>query len=161
MMIVKTNPNTSAHWSPDNGYKNAFNEDGYPFYAPSSRSYGFAVAFKTSKSDIQYKCRGLDLGFKLILSKPGDTLKMSQNNFRIPLSEFGVIDIKSTFITTTEKLRHFSPNQRQCFYDDERQLRFFKMYSKVNCDEECLANYTKNVCGCVKFSMPSTNFILH
>lgn len=48
-----------------------------------------------------------------------------------------------------------SPNRRQCYFDDERDLRYFKSYSQSNCQTECLANYTMARCGCVKFWMPS------
>lgn len=35
----------------------------------------------------------------------------------------------------------------------ERQLKYFQMYTKSNCELECLSNYTMGKCGCVKFSM--------
>lgn len=37
------------------------------------------------------------------------------------------------------------------------KLRFYKNYTQANCEMECLSNYTKNECGCVKFSMPREN----
>lgn len=58
-------------------------------------------------------------------------------------------------ITTSEGLRNYKPEQRKCFYQSERRLHFFKMYTQDNCEKECLANLTKTMCGCVKFSMPS------
>lgn len=51
-------------------------------------------------------------------------------------------------------LRSFSPEMRDCFFEGERQLRFFKSYTKANCDWECVTNYTLEMCGCIKFSMP-------
>jgi acid-sensing ion channel, other len=32
-------------------------------------------------------------------------------------------------------------------------LKFFKIYTKINCRSECLANRTVSVCGCAQFFM--------
>lgn len=53
-----------------------------------------------------------------------------------------------------EALRAFNPLRRNCYFDGERKLTFFKTYTKPHCDYECMANYTLESCGCVKFSMP-------
>lgn len=45
-------------------------------------------------------------------------------------------------------------HSRQCYFNGERYLRFFQVYTQQNCELECLANYTMAKCGCVKFSMP-------
>lgn len=52
---------------------------------------------------------------------------------------------------------NFPPESRNCYYEDERKLKFFKMYAQSHCEFECLANYTLKKCGCVRFSMPRTN----
>lgn len=44
--------------------------------------------------------------------------------------------------------------RRQCFFNEERYLQFFKVYTQQNCELECLTNFTLSQCGCVKFSMP-------
>lgn len=36
---------------------------------------------------------------------------------------------------------------------NERQLKYFVGYNKVNCEHECLANLTLAACGCVQFYM--------
>lgn len=50
--------------------------------------------------------------------------------------------------------------RRQCFFNNERYLRFFKLYTQANCELECLTNHTLKECSCVKFSMPSKCFSL-
>lgn len=62
------------------------------------------------------------------------------------------INLKSN--RTSEELRRFEPNLRKCYFDDERQLYYFKHYTKALCDWECHSNWTFRKCGCVKFSMP-------
>lgn len=65
-----------------------------------------------------------------------------------------LISVKPTVITTTKKLKSYTPSSRQCYFENERYLRFFKGYTQVNCELECLTNHTLNKCGCVTFSMP-------
>jgi amiloride-sensitive sodium channel len=45
--------------------------------------------------------------------------------------------------------------RRQCYFPDERQLKFFQMYTKSNCEFECLTNLTLRYCNCSTFYMPS------
>lgn len=81
------------------------------------------------------------------------------------------ITVKPHMITTSHALKNLSPekylikifkiiflncfiSRRQCFFNKERALRFYKVYSQKNCEMECIANFTFAKCGCVKFSMP-------
>lgn len=64
------------------------------------------------------------------------------------------MSVKPNMITTSSGLADYAPERRQCYFNDERQLKFFKVYTQSNCELECLANYTLKACGCVKFSMP-------
>lgn len=57
---------------------------------------------------------------------------------------------------TDEALRRFSPQVRNCYFEGERVLKFFKVYTKALCEYECSTNQTLKECGCVKFSMPRT-----
>jgi hypothetical protein len=76
-----------------------------------------------------------------------------KSNFKLNFqyTEFHLV-IKSH--RTDEALRKFSPEIRKCFFEGEKQLKFFKTYSKAQCKWECMANKTLEKCGCVKFSMP-------
>jgi amiloride-sensitive sodium channel len=37
--------------------------------------------------------------------------------------------------------------------EDERILKYFNIYTKGNCKQECLINRTLEICGCVQFFM--------
>jgi amiloride-sensitive sodium channel len=51
-------------------------------------------------------------------------------------------------------LKPFPVELRRCYFEDERKLKFFKLYSPNHCKLECLANITLEEFGCVKFFMP-------
>lgn len=57
-------------------------------------------------------------------------------------------------ITTSEAVQNYDSSRRECYFPHERTLKFFKIYSSLNCKLECLANYTYYYCGCVSFFMP-------
>lgn len=154
--MITNNPNVTS-WSLQNGYSNPYNIVNYLFQKISTGRHSYlGLLFDTYKNDLEPKCSGIDQGFKIYLSTPVESLQISQKYFRIPLAHVNVIHIKPELTMTTEKLRNFKPHQRKCFYGDERQLRFFKSYTGVNCKTECMANFTKRECECVHFSMPST-----
>jgi len=52
-----------------------------------------------------------------------------------------------------------TPKERNCFIQaedqSEKELKYFKLYTKNNCFVECLANQTLAECGCVQFYMLS------
>lgn len=157
MMITKGNPNVSE-WSLENRYTDKISDDEYPIrIIESGKEYALDVALTLSQRDFDYFCKSYLQGFRVTLSVPGDELNIFYNSLRIPVSENSVITIKPKLITTLNGLRNYKPNDRQCFYDSERKLRFYKIYTQNNCEMECLANFTKIECGCVKFSMPRKN----
>ena len=55
---------------------------------------------------------------------------------------------------TDDALRDYSPDVRQCYFEGEKKLKFFKAYSKAHCEFECVANDTLEECVCVPFWYP-------
>lgn len=176
-MLVKDNPNIS-HWNLENGYENGWSEHDYPLRVFNARQgAALVLCLNIFEENLEYVCKGpiqgkffcvswnvianwyqliaTKKGFKIILSAPGEIIKMSRHSFRVPLLEQADISIIPKLTYTSEELRSYKPSQRQCFFNSERQLQFFKFYAQHNCEAECLSNYTKIKCGCVKFSLPS------
>lgn len=63
---------------------------------------------------------------------PGDALKFSANSFRMSLEEYTTISIKMKLIITSERLRKYTPKQRQCFFDSKSRLRLFNSQSNFD-----------------------------
>lgn len=51
----------------------------------------------------------------------------------------------------SKELREMSPSHRNCFFEHERKLKLFKVYSKANCEHECKSFLFEDQCGCVPF----------
>lgn len=118
---------------------------------------GLNIVLKLTKPDLDYICRGPVQGFKILLHTPGEIPRVAKQYFRVPLSQEVVVSVKPNMITTSEGLVDYAPERRQCYFNFERSLQFFKVYTQSNCELECLANFTLARCNCVKFSMPRTN----
>jgi acid-sensing ion channel, other len=108
----------------------------------------------------------------------GEIPRVSKQFFRVPLRQEVVVSVKPNMITTSEglvgkdwnyhqfsEIKNFvitlgyAPDRRQCYFNDERNLKFFKVYTQSNCELECLANYTlgKNIQNF--FSFKFTNYL--
>ncbi|KAH8387433.1 hypothetical protein KR093_007037 [Drosophila rubida] len=150
---------TNSSWSLEMGYEPSSDVDTFParVLSAGARS-GIFMALQSFKQEVDYACRGPVQGFKVfvLLHAPDDVPQVSKQFVRIPMGREVLIAIKPNMITTSTGIAEYHPQRRQCFLSHERLLRFFKIYSEANCQLECLANFTLNKCGCVKFSMPRT-----
>lgn len=66
------------------------------------------------------------------------------------------LDIEVTpEITVTEKnLKRLKPEFRECYFEGEKNLKFFKFYSLENCEIECMTNFTFSACNCTQIDQP-------
>ncbi|KAL7013163.1 hypothetical protein ACKWTF_015225 [Chironomus riparius] len=111
--------------------------------------------------------------FKLILKSPfGRTYSCVKQTFMVhqsddlptfsPRKEFTSFDygttvdvrIRTKITKTDEMLRDLDPAERECYFEGEKSLKYFKKYSQKNCELECLTNITKKTCRCVDIDHP-------
>uniref|UniRef100_A0A6E8W5Z6 Uncharacterized protein n=1 Tax=Anopheles coluzzii TaxID=1518534 RepID=A0A6E8W5Z6_ANOCL len=148
---------SSKQWNMDEGYSSRAGGDTYPRRAfGAGRRAGLFVITKVQISDMDYMCGNSFQGFKVHLHSPVQYPRMVNEFFRIPLSQEVSVSVEPLLFDTTANVRRYDPSRRLCYYNHERYLRYFKVYSKYNCDIECLSNYTLKTCGCVPFPLPRT-----
>lgn len=175
--FLQHNRNVSSTWQLTFSYDQSDIDEPqtYPYrvLAAGSRG-GLFVLLRLYEENLDYICRGPVQGFKILLHQPGESPQLSRQYFRVPLLQEVLVSVKPNMMQTSEGLRDYHPNRcvttqircrmdsitivvysrRQCFFNSERFLRFYKVYTQRNCELECLANYTMQKCGCVRFSMP-------
>ncbi|XP_055846905.1 pickpocket protein 28-like [Episyrphus balteatus] len=141
-------------WNLENGYKKDSKSWVFPnrVLGPGDKE-SLVVSFLDKKVNKQPLCRNSVGGFKVILHTPGEDPQVSKNFIQLPLDQSVSLTIRPNIMASGD-LRHYSPERRQCYYQNERYLRYFKVYTQANCESEWLANETLSECGCVKFSMP-------
>lgn len=143
----------STNWTLKNGYKTN-NINSYPL-RPIGAGFeaGLMMTLLVNKSDINYKCKGASQGFKLAIHSATDVPRFSKQFFRIPFQSEVLLAVNPNMVKTSHDLKNYNPNDRKCYFDGERKLNYFKVYTQSNCEYECLTKFTNMSCGCVRFGI--------
>lgn len=107
----------------------------------------------TVKRDLSYRYLEVCLDSSFIVNSPFefpdgfDDLKYCQFDYGKTLD----ILITPQVIFTDENLISVAPEKRNCFFDGERELKFFKTYTKLSCEMECYSDYLFRSINCTPF----------
>lgn len=130
-------PNIS-HWSLDDGYESkVLTQNEYP-YRTFRLFRSLAIDLHTKKENLHNSSQYRN-GFSIFFKQPGETRTYPFYEFEI-LKRISIL-VKPKFVTTSEKLRSYSPSIRRCFFNSERKLRFYQIYTEDNCIYGNLRNY--------------------
>ncbi|XP_060804919.1 pickpocket protein 28 [Amyelois transitella] len=147
--------NKSPSWNSESGYADGTGKDTYPRRGSGyGANMGLVFLVNQNKGDIDYLCRGPVQGSKVLLHSPSEFPRISHQYFRTAFNQEAVVAVKPQMLTTSETLRSYPPERRQCYFSQERYLHYFKVYTQSNCEFECLTNHTYAKCGCVHIGMP-------
>lgn len=166
----------SSYWNREVGYTDTETAtEHYPFrvFDTDSKIFPYRVsgagpdnALNISiyfpRDELDPLCNRSARDIKFYLHAP-DELPEPSHYFHIPIGKRVSVSVTPNTIITSNDLRSsFSPWRRNCYFNNERKLKFFKVYTQRHCELECVSNFTRTRCGCVKFSMPSeqTNLFL-
>lgn len=157
-----TNFNQDSHtsgpqsfWVAQYGYSVKADLDTFPRRALlSGAANSLEIKLQHRKDDIDYVCTGAQQGYKVSLHMPTRVPRPALEYHMAPFGKSTTITVNPHMMSTSEVVQDYDPHNRDCYFEGEKFLKFFKVYSKVNCEVECLANYTLKECGCVPFHMP-------
>lgn len=121
-----------------------------PWRSSSNAADGFEITLFKTDEYWYYGCHSF--GFRV---HPIDQIintdeKTVFTSLRYDLS----VDVLITpeVVRADESLRNVKPENRRCFYEDEGNLKYFKKYSRKNCEIECVSDVAYKNCGCVPFN---------
>lgn len=104
----------------------------------SGQKAGVTFILKMRRKDIDYACKDTAEGFRVTLHTP-DELPMSTSHFyKIPFDAETLIRLQPRVMSTSDNLKHYKPKKRQCYFQGEKSLKYFKSYTQSNCKLECL-----------------------
>ncbi|KAH1025393.1 hypothetical protein HUJ05_010128 [Dendroctonus ponderosae] len=154
----KNTTSRNITWTLDEGY--SIDDDMHTFpkralYSGASSALKFSII--ESNENIDQACTKSLQGFKVTLHTPTRVPRPSQQYFRVPLDAIAITAVKPVMVTTSKRVKDFKPEKRQCYFETEKYLKYFKLYTQRNCQLECLSNFTLAWCGCVGFFMPKEN----
>ncbi|XP_061710716.1 pickpocket protein 28-like [Cydia pomonella] len=108
-------------------------------------------------ADIDDSCNSLSNGWKIYLQHPADLPQSSLYYYAAIAKQVTSLALKFSILNTSESLINYKPEQRQCYFPKDRNLKYFATYTPDNCQLECLSLYTYEKCKCVWFHMPHDN----
>lgn len=138
-------------WTVDTNYQKTKSTT-IPTRAKSTRSF-YIVHLHTFKIEEDIACN-MNKGYKILLHHPADTPLLKSRYIPISPDTHYTIWVKPEVTSTSADLRKYKPQKRNCYFSDEKHLKFYKIYTKQNCIIECIVNYTLQKCGCGPFYMP-------
>lgn len=144
-------------WSLEDGYTGT-EENPFPFQGNANGAIPDLEVYLTNNADdYDGLCNGLNSGFKIYIQHPADHPQSSLYYYAALDGHVSSMAISADVLTSASALEDYPPETRQCYFQNDRKLRYFKIYTASNCRAECLSNYTFTECGCVGFFMPHDN----
>jgi amiloride-sensitive sodium channel len=151
--ISDTSYRTASEWSLENGYIKNASMNSFPVRAERLTDINYGYQDYVENFKLKF-CHEIGEGYRIFFHLPNEIPTPFHQSEYIPLGDRKLFIVTATSYKTNENLRKFDPKIRECYFKDEKKLKFFQTYTKSLCDYECLTNYTLKLCGCVKFSMP-------
>ncbi|XP_063700316.1 pickpocket protein 28-like [Culicoides brevitarsis] len=143
----------SSNWTKTAGYTKNITINTYPKRVYSTREkLALTLKLNTMNMDNLFPQQGR--GFKIYLHAPTEFPWSTKQYFKVSTGQSVTLTVTPQLIRTSSFLRDYPPTKRECYFNHENPLKYFQVYTKENCELECLADYSKLLCDCVPFWMP-------
>lgn len=109
----------------------------YPWKTSAEEHKGFNIRFRTNI--VFLGCYNHD---SFIIHQPNE-LPIKSEVIRIEDWAETEVLITPIIVKTDSDLQQFDIETRKCYFDDERKLKYFQIYTQKNCELECLAEISK------------------
>lgn len=109
----------------------------YPWSTNTGVVFGLKINFKMNK--LHEGCYDYD---SFIIHPPNE-LPIYSDIVRFEDLVTTDVVITPEIIKTEDNLKRLDVNVRNCYFDDERKLKYFKVYTQTNCEQECLSEISK------------------
>ncbi|XP_062557741.1 pickpocket protein 28-like [Armigeres subalbatus] len=145
----------SINWTLQDGYVNPFDLYAYPLRpVGGGLTTALVLVLRTIKKDIDYFCEGAVNGYKIVIHSPDERPSFQSIFYRLPHHSVLTINVQPELTYISRDLRKHPYTRRQCYFSGERYLRYYKIYNRNNCLDECISNITFRECGCVGIASP-------
>jgi acid-sensing ion channel, other len=86
---------------------------------------------------------------------PNDAPHFVSKFFNIPRTASLNFVITTNVMSNSDEIRSYPLVQRNCYFSDERRLKYFKHYTQTNCEIECYFEKELQQCGCLPVAIES------
>jgi acid-sensing ion channel, other len=97
---------------------------------------------------------------RVLIHNPDELPSDSAQQFLFSKNYETFVFIEPQVTYTDDNLKSMSLKKRGCYLPGEKSLQYFKVYTKTNCEQECLSEMLMKTCGCAPFYMISKKQIL-
>ncbi|XP_055591170.1 pickpocket protein 28-like [Uranotaenia lowii] len=146
---------SAENWSPEDGYVNygVFLKY-YPRPAIDlSERYHLRLKLKHNNSWVDHSCGSTNV-VTAFLHNPVDFPYKARKSISIAGGSAIELKVKPSDTTTPFFMNFYCPERLQCYFQEQRQLEFFRVYSQANCELECRTKYFLAKKKCVLAHMP-------
>lgn len=98
-------------------------------------------------------------GSRIIIHNTDEFPFRSGQHLHHRTSEIIYIEYTPTMDIIDDALKLWKPEKRNCLMEHEKELKYFKIYTRINCEHECLSEAILQQCNCVPFYMISKSTI--
>ncbi|KAL5236158.1 hypothetical protein ACI65C_003568 [Semiaphis heraclei] len=142
-------------WTPEIGYS----RNSTPFDVPwrvtgDTVDNAVRLIFDMTNDNLGEHCPKRESGLTLLVHNPADVPVGIQPTAYVTGSSMLSVALSLNIIRTSDKIKKWTPKLRNCYFEHEKKLKFFKIYTLHNCELECRANNTLNECGCNAYFQP-------
>jgi amiloride-sensitive sodium channel len=141
------------HLNFPNGIGRNISSNRYPLMSSSAIGNGLEISMQQSKQHLNKFEACAAPAF--VVHSPFELAGSYDQNERIDFYyEYNLeVLITPEIIKTDESLRSFKPKARGCYFQGEKTLKFFRIYTRRNCEFECYAKHFIRKLNCVPFFM--------
>uniref|UniRef100_A0A336M656 CSON011555 protein n=1 Tax=Culicoides sonorensis TaxID=179676 RepID=A0A336M656_CULSO len=149
----RSNGRLTSNWTKTSGYTKNITVNTYPKRVYSTREkLKLTLKLNTFNFDNLFPQQGR--GFKIYVHAPTEFPWSTKQYFKLAAGQSITLTVTPQLIRTSSQLRNYTPTKRECYFNHENPLKYFQVYTKENCELECLADYSMLLCDCVPFWMP-------
>ncbi|XP_017053597.1 pickpocket protein 28 [Drosophila ficusphila] len=164
-ILYKPFANSSRNLTKENGYESVMwdPEAGYPeklppkFYPVTSSGTGITLGF-TAVLDAEmseYFCSSTNgPGFKVYFHNPVEVPMVKDTGLITAIGYETNYRMEMVRAEAVPAIRSISRDGRQCLFKNEKELTFYTIYTRLNCENECMAAYLFDTCSCIPFDYP-------
>jgi hypothetical protein len=145
--------NSDLEWDLSNGYANTSSD--YPYRMSSGKYKTFDAVLLQDQGNVDKDCSSFRRGYEVYWHLPNEMLTQWHSSVNINnINKDNQIYLRTKSFKMSSELQKYNVNYRQCYFDGEKILKYFKIYTENNCKFECLSNFTLSKHGCVRYYMP-------
>ncbi|XP_050419751.1 pickpocket protein 28-like isoform X2 [Adelges cooleyi] len=143
--------NYTSNWFPETGFSKDALEVKLPMRTNEEHeSFNFRSRLLFNENPNKQCSNNLNVYYILIHS-PAEWPVDSHQTVVVPPGIIENVGLKPVVSSITAELAVWKPKDRQCYYQNEKRLKYFKFYTQKNCILECRSESIVKRCGCVPY----------